>query len=374
MRILFVSGTSVGGSPRSTHELAAALTARGHEIATLMRLDEDTATAARHKRLLNAETKLSRRGGMQSPAARVTGAAKRRVGARLTPEGNRSYPAWRAPIVENALPAVLRRHEPDVVVVSSIERTAWRETRTLLHNEHIPSVLYLRETTGLRHLADPPAPPDLLLSNAEAYAAQARELGFDCEYVPSVVRYDDCLVDSTREKVLVINPVPLYGVDLAVELARARPDIPFVFQESWPIEPADRATLDTALGTLPNVELRARTDRLAEVYRDARLLLFACTVPSRPRVILEAQANAIPVLAVDRPGHDEAVGPGGVLVPPDAAIGQWLDALAAVWDDADNYARLSAAARAHATRPEVAPDAVVERFEQLVGGLVASVG
>ncbi len=374
MRILFVSGTSVGGAARSTHELADALAERGHDVVTLMRVDEDERARDRHDRLLDGETKLAARGGrVPASLARTAGAVKRRVGTRLQPDpaGGGGHPAWRVPIVENAVGPLLRRHESDVVVVNSVERTAWREIRALLMARGVPSVLYLRETTGLRHLADPPTPPDLLLANAEAHAEGARRLGFACEYVPSVVQLDACRVESTRDHVLFVNPVPLYGVDVAVGLASARPDIPFVFQESWPISPADRAALGVALRALPNVELRAATDRPADVYRDARVLLFACTVPSRPRVVLEAQVNGIPVVAVDRPGHDEAVGPGGLLVPPGADLARWQEALAAVWDDADAYTRLSTAARAHAGRPEVAPDLVVARFEELVGGVTA---
>src|SRR4051794_34776551 len=205
MRILFVSGTSVGGAARSTHELADALAARGHDIVTLMRVDEDAGAAGKHKRLLNAETKLSRQGRAVAPVARAVGAAKRRVGARLQPDdGPHVHPAWRAPLVENAVADLVDRHTPDVVVVNSIERTAWREVRTLLIERGIPSVLYLRETTGLRHLADPPSPPDLLLANAQAHAAAARQLGFDCEFVPSLIQLDGCRVESTREKVLFI--------------------------------------------------------------------------------------------------------------------------------------------------------------------------
>ncbi len=371
MRILFVSGTSVGGAARSTHELAGVLAARGHHVATLMSIDEDARATERHKRLLNLDVKLHQRGRLWAPAARIAGMAKRRVGRRLVPEPTRAYPAWRAAIVENAIGDAIDRTRPDVVVVNSIERPAWREVLALLRERHLPSVLYLRETTGLRHLAAPPALPDLLLANAQAHADGARALGYACEYVPSVVHLDACRVASTRERVLFINPVPVYGVDIAVELARTRPDVPFVFQESWPIDDADRRSLDAAIAGLANVELRARTDELAAVYRDARVLLFACTVASRPRVVLEAQASGIPVLAVDRRGHDEAVGDGGLLVAPDAPIDDWLAALATIWDDDATYARLVEQARAHANRPEVDTDTIVDRFEELLGTLLA---
>jgi hypothetical protein len=57
MRILFVSGTIVGGSAHSTRELADRLTAHGHEVAILFRVDGGRKRTV-HKRAINLVTKL----------------------------------------------------------------------------------------------------------------------------------------------------------------------------------------------------------------------------------------------------------------------------------------------------------------------------
>jgi glycosyltransferase involved in cell wall biosynthesis len=86
--------------------------------------------------------------------------------------------------------------------------------------------------------------------------------------------------------------------------------------------------------------------------------------------VLEAQANGIPVLATDLPALRETVGPGGILVPADAPITAWVEALGTCFDDPDRYRALVAAARAHATRDEVQPERVVARFEAVLAELV----
>ena len=79
---------------------------------------------------------------------------------------------------------------------------------------------------------------------------------------------------------------------------------------------------------LPNVGFRPRTTDLGIIYRDARVLFVPHRVDNRPRVVVEAQANGIPVVASRYPGLVEAAGPGGVFVDPDAPEEAWIDAVA----------------------------------------------
>ena len=109
----------------------------------------------------------------------------------------------------------------------------------------------------------------------------------------------------------------------------------------------------------------------ARLYADASVLLTPYTLDMRPRVVLEAQVNGIPVLATDLPALRETVGPGGILVAADAPISTWVAALAELVDDPTRYAALDAAARVHAARDEVDPDVVVSTFVAALTGLIA---
>jgi glycosyltransferase involved in cell wall biosynthesis len=147
------------------------------------------------------------------------------------------------------------------------------------------------------------------------------------------------------------------GVDIAVGVAQRRPDVPFVFVESWELNPLRRARLKRRLP--PNVRYRPPVADMREVYAETKIVL----VPSRwaeawGRVVSEAQLSGIPALASDRGGLPESVGPGGLLLDPDADLDGWTEALARMWDDEAEYVRLAALAEQHARRPEFEPRAI----------------
>jgi glycosyltransferase involved in cell wall biosynthesis len=99
------------------------------------------------------------------------------------------------------------------------------------------------------------------------------------------------------------------------------------------------ATQSLRGGAPPNVEFRP-TVSAAEVpalIREARaLLLPSLWYEAQPRVILEAYAAGVPVLASDLGALPEAVPPeSGLLVPPGDA-GAWADAVGKLLDDRES--------------------------------------
>ena len=103
------------------------------------------------------------------------------------------------------------------------------------------------------------------------------------------------------------------------------------------------------------------------VYARARLLL----VPSQweeawGRVVSEAQASGIPAIASDIGGLPESVGPGGILVSPDAPLERWLAALSALWDDAAAWERYADAAAAHFAALDLSPERAARRLVDIV--------
>lgn len=181
--------------------------------------------------------------------------------------------------------------------------------------------------------------------------------------ITPLIHLDKYRTTVAPERVLSMCLHPLKGDDLAFRLAERCRDLPFEFRQSWPIaEPSWQAYAERSR-KLGNVALLRPTHELKELYRHARVLL----VPSRwreayGRVVAEAQANGIPVIATDIGGLPESVGPGGLLVPPDAPVEQWEDALRRLWTDQALYRDLSDKAVRHAHRAEAAPDALVEKL------------
>ena len=366
MNILFVSTTRRGGSGLSQRQLAARLIARDHRVAILTDSEEGHGlTRYLYKRQVNLSSRL--RGHAVRP---LLLALQRPLGRRAVRTPEYDVPVFFSPVPEHAYRALRRQFRPDVVVASSIDRVSWRRLRAQVRAEGIPSVLYLREDAAQGHLTISHAPPDLLIANAGSLADRARAAGFHCLVIPSAIETTATRVDSSRERVLFVNPLPSHGIDRLWAVARARPDIPFAAQESWPLSASARARVLEAAAGLPNVEFRTRTTELGTVYRDARILFVPHRIDNRPRVVAEAQANGVPVVASGHPGLVEAVGPGGVLVDPDAPDTEWIEAVGRLWDDAALYQRLVDAALGHAARPEIDPEVVTTRFEEVVQQLV----
>jgi glycosyltransferase involved in cell wall biosynthesis len=370
MRILLVSGVAVGGAARSTYELARVLGARGHTVGLVVRNEDAPRRTEFHRRLVNARVKTAGR-----PGNLLVDRATRLVGRRLEPgPPTENVRSWTAVRPENALPRALAAVQPEIVVVNSIDLPAWRQLRADLAERNIPVALYLREENGLLHLSHSKIPPDVLFANAEGHAAAAAKLGYDAVVVPSIIDCATCSVESTRERVLFVNPVPMYGLDIALEMARSRPEIPFAFVESWPLSDGDLHALEQQLAELPNVELRRFVDSPRALYRDARILLVPYRYPGRSRVVSEAHCSSIPVLASNLYGISEAVGGGGVLVDPDGPVSAWIDALDRMWPDGEAYDALVAAAHAASARPEIQPDSILGNFEATLDRAVREFG
>lgn len=260
---------------------------------------------------------------------------------------------------------VVEAFSPDAVVVQAGRPVPLADRLVSLG---VPTVFYIHDTQfDEMGGAIRPGPGLLFLANSEFTAREARErLGVDPVVLPPLVSPDPYPTATSGENVLFVNPHPRKGAEVAFRLAESRPDIPFVFLESWEgyrelEEYRDRA------GRLSNISWRGRVSDMRAIYARTRVLL----VPSQwdepwGRVVTEAQFAGIPALASRSGGLPESVGPGGLLVERDAALEEWEEALSRLWDDDDAYRRVSEAARKHARRPDIQPSALMSRFLDLV--------
>jgi glycosyltransferase involved in cell wall biosynthesis len=313
-----------------------------------------------HKRLLDLRVRADIVGIRQAVDAVAC-----RIGSRLTELDDPPLVRWSAPLPQNALPAALRALEPDAVVASSLDRAAWLRVRSELVARHIMSVLYFREESSLGHLTISQAPADVHVANAAIHTERAMRLGYACTTIPSVVELDACRVESSRQRILFVNPIDISGVDIAIEIARSRPELSFAFAESWRLDGSQLDALYARLTALPNVEFRLRVDDPRRVYADARVLLAPYLTNGRARVVLEAQANGIPVLGTNIPAMREAIGPGGCVVDPDGPVATWCMSLDAMLEPR-RYEELVAAAFVNAARDEIDPDRITAAFEEAV--------
>ncbi len=353
-----MSSTTTGGSGRSQRELNEQLRRFGAE--TLMLVDNSvgaTATRFLHEQLWDASVRFKNTPVLGDSARRL-----RSIPGRTPQRTDGDVLVSLAP--ENAFPDLAISFKPDVVVGSSITRPAWREIRSACDELAIPSVLYLREKTALRHLEPTNGRHAAVVGNSHTLVKDAADLySVDAVFIPSVVDVSAAEVRSTRERVLLVNPRVEHGVDIVDDLAPAFRTIEFVLQESWPLDSAEKEHVDHILSRHSNVTFRPRTNSPADVFRDAAVVLVPHQMDNRPRTILEALSNGIPVIANDLPGLVESVGAGGIIISRRAG---WVDALQTLWQDPVTYRSYELAARAHANRPEVKTEAIISNFVEVL--------
>jgi glycosyltransferase involved in cell wall biosynthesis len=196
-------------------------------------------------------------------------------------------------------------------------------------------------------------------------------MGIEAHFVPSMVDVSAARTTSSRERVVLVNPREEHGVHVIPDLAQTFPTIEFILQESWPLNGSERETIEDILANHQNVWFRSRRSSPSEVFSDAAIVLAPHLIDNRPRTVLEALSNGIPVIASDLPGLVESVGPGGLIVDRAAGPVGWRDAVETLWQDPSIYRDLEQQARAYGSRPEVQPEHIVQTFLQQVGNAIS---
>jgi len=345
--IAFVSGNPhipqlFGGLEVNTHALAGELVRRGNSVCVL--------------------AKLSLRNRFGLGRAAMTVVSRRR----LWVDSDLGYPVFRS---RDPARDVARLPRPTVAVV---QNGPMLDLAGGFARLGVPAVAYLHGL-GFEKWPGEPArfPFRGYIANSRFTAARLRNrFGIEAAVLPPLFRRKDYATPVTGNMVTLINPVAVKGVDLALQIAALCPDIPFAFVRGWPLGLKEEAALRRKLRRLGNVVLRERVDDMRTIYRETRVLL----VPSQwedetwGRVVSEAQFSGIPVIASDRGGLPEAVGPGGIVLGHDAPAAVWADTVYDLWSNRANCDRLSRAALSHSLRAELVPERQVSALIDILRG------
>ncbi|MBF9033140.1 glycosyltransferase [Rhodobacterales bacterium HKCCE2091] len=347
MRVAFAGGNGFppedgGGVQSSTDDLARRLIAAGHDAAVLAPLYGSGAFG------LMARTRLK--------LGRSRAVADTRMGYRV-------FRAWHP---DSAVADFCAAVRPGVAVVQCHGSVPIARS---FRAEGVPVVLYFRNVE-FGELGGDPASVGAsgFIANSRFTADRYRQkFGLDCTVVPPTLDPSRYAVDSDGSYVTMINPVAEKGVGLAIEIAARCPEIPFLFVESWLLGAEEEARLRAAIAPYPNIRFERRAADVRDVYRRTRILLAPSTWEEAwGRVASEAQCSGIPVIGSTRGGLPEAIGPGGIALDPEFPVETWAETLRSVWSDPARHDALSAAARAHAARPEASAEKQFDVFLSVV--------
>jgi len=353
MRILFITAHNYipqryDGAVQAVNQLCHGLRTKGHQVSVLAALMPERALAfglkVRVKMRMNAKL----------------------AGCKIARSTSSGYPVWYAWFPWETVEYVVRKERPDLVVVTVTQPVrmalAARKTNT-------PILMLLQDVDFKQHggaFEDLGQVPCVANSNFTA-TKYRNAFGVSPDVIYPFIDTARYKTDTSRTNITFVNPHPEKGCDIAIEIARQCPEIPFSFVESWPLSTDSRSELFARIKGIPNITFKANQTEMRKVYRNCKVLL----VPSiweeaYGRVVIEAQVSGIPVVASTRGGLPEAVGPGGVLLDPIQPISDWRAAVLKLWRDDGYYSTLSAAARAHVTTPELSFDYQIDAFEDVM--------
>lgn len=329
-----------GGLERNTHELCLRLVRRGVTPAVICDLKQEFSPLVLRNRLAR----------LRAPAVRFPA------------DDALGYSVYRGWSNETGAREVVERFEPDVVIVQSAFPVPLVESFGGLG---VPRMAYFHEVARVGDAGVIAAMGDVgLLANSEF---TSRKMQAASGIWPPVIRplIDPTFyrVETQARNVLFVNAKPHKGVEIAFGVAQRRPDVHFDFIRSWDMSASEARALTARARAAGNITLHNPTNDMRSLYGRARLLLAPSQCEEAwGRVVSEAQVSGIPVLASDRGGLPEAVGPGGLVVPHDAPILHWLDAFATLWDSPTEHQRYATAAREYSERAEIQPEEILTKF------------
>ncbi|WP_100259182.1 glycosyltransferase [Qipengyuania seohaensis] len=342
MRILLATGHPylpqiAGGAQSSMHELAQALIAEGHQVATFSGLT-----------------------GVGSLGWRARLSLKVRK-SKLFRNDTLGYLAFRSWVPADAAQEVATAFAPDILCMMSGFPVPLSKA---FRQAGVATLMYFRNVEDDDFGGEVAGSADGYLANSQFTASKMRERhGVDCSVIPPLVNGKCYATRTSRHYVTLINPHPLKGRDIAFELVKRCQDIPFLFVKAWTLEKEDQTALDELNSRFPNVDVRDRTEDMKTVYAQTRIVLIpSIWEEAWGRVATEAHFSGIPVIASRTGGLPESVGPGGVLISPDASVQAWVDALRALTRNEQLYRKLSRAARDYSKRKEMQPGMQLAHF------------
>ena len=214
MRILFATAHKYlpqmhGGMQSSVHELCRGLQDRGHRVAVLAGLMPGGlfALTARVKMQING--KLAR--------------------CKVTRSGRLGYPVWYTWTPWDAVAYVARKQRPDLIVIPAHlpVRMALAARKT-----GIPILMLLQDVEFSQHGgAFEQLGQVACVANSRFTAEKYRNVfGVTPRVIYPFIASEKYRTSTARENVTLINPHPMKGRDIALEIARQCPEIP---SPSW---------------------------------------------------------------------------------------------------------------------------------------------
>jgi len=164
---------------------------------------------------------------------------------------------------------------------------------------------------------------DLVISNSNFMRNYARRLTkIDSKVVYPSISKEEIKYNVDRDYITFIKPVPHKGVDIVLSLAKELENEKFLFIGNT------KKHIKKQISKYQNIEYINWTDDIDSYYKMTKILLVpSLCYEAFGRVVIEAQKYAIPVIANNIGGINEAIGKGGILINDVHNIKEWIKAI-----------------------------------------------
>jgi surfactin synthase thioesterase subunit/glycosyltransferase involved in cell wall biosynthesis len=391
MRVLLAHNSlyypSHGGGDKSNRLLMEALAARGHDVRVVARIAQFGDAGEREF--------------LQSLAKRGIAAAAENGVARLTLNGVDVHTLTANPRLRAYFMSQIDSFDPDVIITST-DDPAQLLFEAAVHAGRAKIVHLVRATIAVPFGPDASTPSaqragllkraDGIVGVSEYVARYIRQWGgMPAVHVPISLMPPGDNPDLGRFEnpyVTIVNPCTVKGIDIFLALAERMPEVQFAAVPTWGTNAQDRARLEAA----PNITMLSPVDNIDDLMRRTRVLLVPSVwAEARSRIIVEAMARGVPVIASDvggipeaklgvpylipvnpiqsyKPALDENMVPVAETPPQD--IGPWEEALRRLVSDRDHWREIARASRDAALA--YVRHLSVEPFEQYLLDLIRS--
>jgi len=177
---------------------------------------------------------------------------------------------------------------------------------------------------------------------------------------------NNIVVDRTKNKyITMINPIRIKGGQLLKKIIEIMQDQKFLIVEGWYDSKIDNISFDG----YPNVISLSSQINMSKVYGKTKLLLVPTKIEEGfGRVVVEAQAYGIPVIASNKGGLKESVGLGGYNIENINNVQDWINKIDKVLNNARLYNKLSNLAQVNSKKFTIKnnEDNVVEIFKKVL--------
>lgn len=180
---------------------------------------------------------------------------------------------------------------------------------------------------------------DLMIVNSEFSANMFKKfLGRDSTIVYPPVNFPPKANTVPGKYVVMVNPSKAKGVEVVFYLAASFPGVSFKL-----VGGIGEDETFVAMKKFPNITYCAHTEDMAEVYQDAKIVLFPSTLEeSFGRVPVEALSYGIPVIARETGAVPGVLENNAILIPRNAPMEKWKEELARLLENQSTGNQLGA--------------------------------